>query len=268
MNRFDLYELAAQAPVQQARFLAALHGAGATLLAEDFSGPAAIARAWLTLSPDHRAIAVDRDPEPLDHAAERLAQAHAGTMLDRLTLLNTDVIAAKYRADIIAALNFALCELPTRPKLMTYLRHALFRLEARGILVADLYAGASALVPGVTRQTIHTDDGPILYEWEQRHADPLTGLVTDAMHFTLPDGTTLRDAFLYHWRLWSIPELRDAMREAGFRRTEVHTTLGAAIDETGHVLVHPSSTDDHPHEPSELDDDDLESLVAYVVARA
>ena len=267
MNRFDHYEIAAQAPAHQARFLAALHGAGANVLAEDFSGPAAIARAWLTLSRDHHAIAVDRDPEPLDHAADRLTRTHAGAMLDRLTLLNTDVLSAKYRADIIAALNFAVCELHSRPELMTYLRHALLRLEARGILVADLYAGASSLIPGVTRQTIETDDGSIVYEWEQRDVDPLTGFVTNAMHFTSPDGTPMRDAFVYRWRLWSVPELRDAMREAGFRHTEVHTTLGGAIDEEGRVHVRPASSDDRPDEASELDDEDLESVVAYVVGR-
>jgi hypothetical protein len=268
VNRFDLYELAAQTPLHQARFLAALHGAGATVLAEDFSGPAAIARAWLTLSEDHRAIIVDRDPEPLDHAADRLSRAHGGAMLERLTVLNDDVLAAKYRADVIAALNFAVCELRTRAELMTYLRHGLLRLEARGILVADLYGGASAMIPGVTRQTIDTDDGPIVYEWEQREVDPLTGMVANVMHFTLPDGAPLREAFVYHWRLWSIPELRDAMREAGFRRTEVHTALGGAIDEEGNLLVRAASSDDRPDEPSELDEDELESVVAYVVGRA
>lgn len=268
MNRFDLYEIAAQAPPEQARFLSALHGAGATVLAEDFSGPAAIARAWLALSQDHRAIIVDRDPEPLDHASDRLAREMGGAMLDRLTVLNEDVLAAKYRADVIAALNFAVCELHTRRALMTYLRHALLRLEARGILVADLYAGASAMVPGITRQTIETDAGTIGYEWEQRAVDPLTGLVDNAMHFTLPDGTRMADAFVYRWRLWSIPELRDAMREAGFSHTEVHTTLGGAIDGEGNLFVRAASSDERPNDASEIDEEETESVVAYVVGRA
>ena len=267
INRFDLYEIAAQAPQHQARFLASLHGAGASMLAEDFAGPASIARAWIALGDDRRAIAVDTNAEALDHAAERLGGAMGGAALERLTPLNTDVLSARYRADVIAALNFAICELHARSDLLTYLRHALLRLEARGVLVADLYAGATAMFLGSTEQSIDTGHGVVRYTWEQRGVDPLTGLVTNAMHFVLPDGTALRDAFVYRWRLWSIPELRDAMREAGFRSTEVHTSLGGAIDENGSVLVRAASSDERPGTPSELDDEELESLVAYVVGR-
>ncbi len=276
INRYDLYELAAQSPAHQARFLGALHAAGtdpgagppARVLAEDFAGPASIARAWLDLADDHRAIAVDIDPEPLDHAQHRLARARGGAVLTRLTIFNTDALSAKYRADIIAALNFSVCEIHSRPALLTYLRHALLRLEARAILVVDTYAGATALLPGSTSQAIETDDGPVTYTWEQRHADPLTGLVTNAMHFTLPDGAEVRDAFVYHWRLWTVPEIRDAMRDAGFRSTEVHTTLGAALAEDGSLLVHPDSTDADPAHHAEMHDEELESFVAYVVGRA
>ncbi len=150
---------------------------------------------------------------------------------------------------------------------MTYLRHALLGLEARGILVLDVYGGASAMIPGVTEQALETDDGDVLYAWEQRETDPLTGIVRNAMHFRLPDGTEARDAFVYHWRLWTVPELRDAMREAGFASTEVHTSLGGAIDADGNLLVHAASTDAEP-ESEAMDDEDLESFVAYVVGRA
>lgn len=274
INRYDLYELAAQSPRQYAAFLEALHRAGGgvgaagvgLVLAEDFCGPASIARAWLTLGEDHRAIAVDRDPEPLEHAEDRLSREMGGAALTRFTTINEDVLSARYRADVIAALNFAVCELHTRAALMTYLRHILLRLEARGVLVLDLYAGASAMMPGVTEQTIETDDGEILYTWDQRDADPLTGMVVNTMSFRLPDGSEVPDAFVYRWRLWSVPEVRDAMREAGFASTEVHTSLGGAIDETGRLLVHPASADADP-ESEALDDEELESFVAYVVGR-
>ena len=29
------------------------------------------------------------------------------------------------------------------------------------------------------------------------------------------------DAFVYRWRLWSLPELTEALREAGFRRAQI-----------------------------------------------
>ena len=32
----------------------------------------------------------------------------------------------------------------------------------------------------------------------------------------------MKNAFVYDWRLWSIPETRDAMKEAGFSDTAVY----------------------------------------------
>ena len=268
VTRYDLYELAAQLPGVQARFLHAVHGGSPETLAEDFSGPASAARAWLALSPDHRAIATDADAEPLDHAERRLSETQGGAALERFMANHTDVMSAQGRADIIASLNFAMCELHTREMLLTYLRHALFRLQPRGVLVADVYGGASALLCGTVEQVIDTDDGELVYTWEQRAADPLTAQVQCAMHFALPDGTVCEDAFVYDWRLWSVPELRDAMREAGFPQTEVYTSLGEAMTEDGELIVAPTLSDADPEAEWEMEEGAEEAFVAYVVGRA
>ena len=42
------------------------------------------------------------------------------------------------------------------------------------------------------------------------------------IHFELEDGTTIRKAFSYDWRLWTIPEIRELMVEAGFEETDVY----------------------------------------------
>ncbi len=256
MNRFDLYELAVQAPELQARFLRALHGGAPLTLREDFAGPAAIARAWLALDPRHHAVAVDADPEPLAHARDRLHSAGPEAMR-RMNFVNDDVRACRAPADIIAAFNFGACELHARADLLAWLRGARESLNQRGILVCDLYGGAEAHLPGQTDQSLNTPDGPATYTWEQRDADPLTGRVRNAMHFRLPDGTPLRDAFVYDWRLWSVPELRDALREAGFAHTEVHTSYGGAISDALNPV---------PRAHEEFDPVD-DTFVAYVVAR-
>ena len=36
------------------------------------------------------------------------------------------------------------------------------------------------------------------------------------------DGTRLRRAFRYEWRLWTVPEIRELLAEAGFTHTEVY----------------------------------------------
>lgn len=264
LTRYDLYELVVQIPSIQARFLRAIHGGAPRVLAEDFSGPASIARAWLELDADHHAIANDRDPEPLEHAKLR-AQEQLEDGIARFTLRTTDVMAAGDHADIIAAFNFAACELHERAALVTYLRRALYRLNANGVFVADLYGGVDAYSPGESTQTVKTDAGSVKYTWEQRDADPLSGRVCNAMHFAGPAlKKEMRDAFVYDWRLWSVPELRDALREAGFKKTEVYADYGGAMDDEGNLIVRPASWDGAV---GQLGDQLEENWVVYVVGR-
>ena len=219
----------------QARFLRALLGAD---------------RAFLALDPDHSAICVDLDAQALDRLTEMLDPA----LRPKLTTRNINVFDAHDPVDILAALNFSLCEIHERERLVRYLRNAKERLNPGGIFVADLYGGADAMAIGESEEE-HADG--LRYIWEQRAANPLTGRVVNAMHFHLPTGETLRDAFVYDWRLWSVPELRDAMADAGFYSSEVHNRLGGAVDDEGALHTLPVT------DPEELD----ETFVVYVVAR-
>ncbi len=252
---FDLYERAAQSPDMQARFLRALHGgrAGETVtLAEDFCGTGAVSRAWVALDPAHRAVCADRDPEPIARLRERAAGD------DRIIVLQSDVLDVNEPAGVIAVLNFSICEIHTRPALVRYLSHTRGRLVdeagAPGALVLDIYGGIDAMCRGESEIELR---GGVRYVWEQREADPLTGMVENAMHFFPRGAKPIRDAFVYRWRLWSVPELRDALAEAGFARVAVYDRLGDAIDTDGAVHVEPIV------DPGELD----ENYVVYLAAR-
>ncbi|HYE60668.1 MAG TPA: hypothetical protein VD997_01615 [Phycisphaerales bacterium] len=251
MDRFDYYELAVTSAEPLARFLMALHGRGARVLGEDFSGTAALSRGWLGLDRRHRAVAVDLDGPTLVRIPRSL----------RLAKVQGDVLKVRDKADIIGATNFPVCYWHTRGELVKYLRHVRSRLNRGGVFVADLYGGPTALVPGRRSKRIPLGPGRVLhYTWHQRSVDPLTMRVLNSIHFRVSvDGKTvetIRDAFTYDWRLWSIPELRDAMSEAGFRSTEVHDRMGAAIDHEGRV--HVRAVEEH-----EIDAD----FVVYVVGR-
>jgi hypothetical protein len=270
LNRFDLYELCVQSPAMEAAFVEAVHGGSCRTLGEDFAGPAGIARAWLTRSPDHRAVVADRDDEPLRHAVRKLTAGVSGgeaeRLLERFTVRERDVLEVGDRVDAICALNFAACELHTRERLVTYLRHALFRLEPGGVLVLDLYAGPNALVTGESEQVIELDadenqavggtggadgagDGPaLLYRWRQVEADATTARVRNAIDFGVLDRAgrvvaEMPDAFSYDWRLWGVAELREALRDAGFRSTEVYESYAEVMDGSGNLVVQPVSSD-------------------------
>lgn len=264
-NRYDLYELCVQDPRMQARFLRAVHGGDARVLCEDFCGPASIARAWLAIDEDHSAAAVDRDTEPLEHA--QLRAYDQGFALDRLRLLAADVREAREPSHIIAAFNFAVCELHARADLLAYLRGVRARLAAAGvggIFAADLYGGPNAFEQGSQELVLESPwGGDVVYEWEQRRADPFTARVVNAIHFTLPDGSVMRDAFRYDWRLWSVPELRDALIEAGFRKTEVYESYGDAMDEEGNVYPVAAS-----ERAGDVDPDGRGDYVVYIIGRA
>src|SRR5688572_26765190 len=103
-DRFDLYEACAQDPQRDVGLLRAIHGGSPRLLGEDFSGAGAIAREWARLVPGGRALAVDADPEPLQRLRGRRGVA----------VQQRDVRRATGRAEVVAALNFAVCELHAR----------------------------------------------------------------------------------------------------------------------------------------------------------
>lgn len=242
MDRFDLYELCTQTPARDVELLRALHGGRPRVLGEDFAGTAALARAWVKAVRGGRAIAVDRDGEPLARATRaKSVECHVA-----------DVRRVSRKVDLLVALNFSLCEWHERRDLVAYLRHARRRLARGGCFVADLYGGEGAFTRGKLRETHRGPRGErIFYEFEQREADALTGRVVDALHFEVTPArgrgatprdrrrTRFKDAFLYDWRLWSPAELRDALHDAGFAQVEFHSRFEHARDGSGRVHVRP-----------------------------
>lgn len=241
MDPYQLYELCVTDPPKLTRFLAAVHGGTRKsprpplTLREDFSGSAAVARYWAALDPKRRAIAVDSDAKVLERAKAPGVRTIA-----------SDAARCRARADIISATNFPIGYWHTREELVAYLRAARASLNPRGVFVCDLYGGRTAFTaPIATRRVFPVPTGGrVDYTWRQREADPISGLVTDTLSFIYhkkPWGPReiYRDAFVYHWRLWSIPELSDAMHEAGFAKVEVYDRLGDAIDGDGRLYVRP-----------------------------
>lgn len=241
LDRFDLYELCAQAPARDARMLAAIHGNSPTILGEDFCGAAAISCEWCRLINGARAVAVDMDPEPLSRIRPT----------PRLRTVRSDVMRAPLspKLDIIADLNFSICELRDPGLLARYLRRSRARLKRNGVFVCDIYGGSDAFLTGRIRETKPGPSGErVTYSWEQRTADPLTGRVVNAMHFRVGPpkdrpgafaAYSIKDAFVYDWRLWGVPELRDALALAGFGLTEVYSRFADASDGRGNLYALP-----------------------------
>jgi SAM-dependent methyltransferase len=233
------------------------------ILGEDFCGTAALSRAWCRLDPQARAVGIDLDDEVLSIA--RAAVESDARLGGRVILRRQDVRRAKDDADVIAVQNFSIGELHDRRSLVAYLRRCSLRLRACGCFACDVYDGDDKYVIGEIHDRFKGPSGTrIDYAWEHRDADPLTAMVTCAMHFAVYAGersrkpdAVLRDAFVYRWRLWSVPELRDAMLEAGFVETQVFPRSPGAMLGTGEVAVDPIV------DPLEIDS----AFNVYVVGR-
>lgn len=238
----ELYRWATQDPATQAAVLAAIYrrlraDREPLCLREDFAGNAADSVAWVDAGCDRRAVAVDLDPPTVAHAVAR-ARRLLGPRADRIAFHVADVHAlqppAVAAADVLSVLNFSIGYFHQRDALCRYLRHARRALAADGVLVLNCFGGADAMAARIDRHTIEpgreagSKPLPVFdYLWEQRRFDALRARLECRIHFELPDPAAvggvrrIADAFRYEWRLWTLPELLEAMREAGFRRAQV-----------------------------------------------
>jgi hypothetical protein len=137
----------------------------------------------------------------------------------RVKLVEGDVLEVGGEpVDVTAAFNFSYFLWKTRDELRRYFERARASLLPEGLFVLDAYGGADAQRPSLERRKVEG----FTYVWDQHSFDPISHHVTNFIHFEFSDGSKLRRAFRYDWRLWTIPELRELLGEAGFRRTEVY----------------------------------------------
>lgn len=227
-DRHRLYELAVQSPEAEVDFVdrtyRRLRGRSARWLREDFCGTAAVACAWVQRRRLNHALGVDLDPEVLGWGRRHNLAALTPGQRRRLELLEGDVLALGSRPmDIVLALNFSYWLLSGRQALRDYFARVRAALAADGIFVLDAYGGYDSY--RVITEERHLEDpglGPFTYIWDQAAFDPVSGRLVCHIHFDFPDGSRLDRAFSYDWRLWSLPEIRELLAEAGFSRVTVY----------------------------------------------
>lgn len=187
-------------------------------LREDFCGTANVSGEWVKGDPKRRAIGVDLDPAVLQWARDNTLPKLTPEQRKRVRLLQDDVLTVKCaRTDVALAMNFSFQVLKTRDLMLRYFRHVREGLVRDGIFFIDLFGGSHAFRE-MRERTRHRG---FSYIWDQARHNPVTGDITCHIHFAFPDGSRLNNAFTYDWRLWTLPELRDIMIDAGFREVVV-----------------------------------------------
>jgi SAM-dependent methyltransferase len=221
-DKYVLYGKAVQTPRDDARFLARyfqrITGRSLRVLREDFCGTANILTEFVKLHKDNRGIGIDLDPEPLAWCRQHNVAALTPEQRSRIMLLQQNVILTQRpKADMVAAFNFSYCVMKTRKELLVYFKAARRSLAGGGVFVVDNHGGNE--VPLVGSETWRC--GKFKYTWEVVDFDPMSHHILYQIHFVFPDGSRIKDAFVYHWRLWTLPELQELFVEAGFRNVQV-----------------------------------------------
>lgn len=196
---------------------------------EDFCGTALLSATWVQRSRNHYAWGIDVDEAILEWSREHHLSC-LGKAEDRISLLCGDVMTTRTpQVDIVGAFNFSFNVFKERETLLHYFSTVRETLNDGGILFLDEFGGPESHSKIIDKRHISgatMPDGTPLqsftYIWDQCEYNPLSHEIRCHIHFHFKDGTKLRKAFTYDWRLWTVPELKDLLREAGFARSEIY----------------------------------------------
>jgi SAM-dependent methyltransferase len=231
-DKHVLYQRSVQSPESDARFFTRyfrrLSGRPLRVLREDFCGTALLCCEFARLHRENIAIGVDLDGATLAwgqvHNLARLPPSIRG----RVHLARANVLELrKPEVDAIAALNFSYSVFKTRRELGDYMSVAHASLSRGGVLFLDAWGGGETQFVMQERRRLPG----FTYVWEQAAFDPVTHAILCKIHFEFRDGTRMRNAFTYDWRLWTLPEIRELMEEAGFK--DVHVLWEGTDRKTG-----------------------------------
>jgi hypothetical protein len=188
-------------------------------LREDFCGTATFSCAWIERHRENVAFGIDLDPEPLEWGARNNVAPLSMDQQSRIKLIEGNVLDVGHElVDVTVAFNFSYFLFRTRKEMRKYFRAARATLGPEGILVLDAYGGPEAQ----QSQTEERELDDFTYIWEQHSFDPIHNWGVNYIHFAFPDGSELRRAFSYEWRIWSVPEIRETLEEAGFSKCEIY----------------------------------------------
>jgi SAM-dependent methyltransferase len=224
-DKHELYELSVQDVENEVVFLQdtfrQIRGRDAHLLREDFCGTASACCQWVRQGEAFQAIGVDIDPAVLqwgrDHRLGKLDTVDRA----RVRLVESDVLTVETpKVDVLTAFNFSYFIFDTRDALRDYFKKARAALVDDGVFFLDMFGGPEAQEE-TREKTKHKKHG-FSYIWHQETFHPVTHFIRCHIHFKFRDGSKMKKAFTYEWRLWTAPEILEVLAEAGFSDPKIY----------------------------------------------
>ena len=236
-DKHDLYQRSVQAPEPDIHFIHRIfkreRGRVATHFREDFCGTALLTSYWVGRGKKFTAEGFDIDPEPLAWGRKHNL-APLGAAAKRAVLHQSDVRERSSRKpDVRCAQNFSWWVFKTRTEMLDYCTGVRRDLVKDGLFVMDIHGGPECMEK---MQETTKIEGGFTYVWDQHFFSPVTHDAVNYIHFRFKDGSRLKRAFKYEWRLWTIPEIRDVLMDAGFSRVDVYWEGTSDDGETGNGI--------------------------------
>ena len=222
-DKHALYQIAVQSPEAEVDFCTRLYkkyyGQPPSLFREDFCGTSLISCDWVKRRKANRAYGVDLHGPTLDYARKHNIARLPDHAAARVHLMQKNVLhVTRPKVQIVGAFNFSYFIFKRRTELLAYFKAVRRSLQPKGLFILDAYGGYEA--QEVMEEKTKLDG--FTYVWDQAVYNPIDDHAVCHIHFKFPDGTMMKKAFTYDWRLWTLGGIRETLIDAGFKATEVY----------------------------------------------
>lgn len=224
-DRHLLYQEAVQCPEAELDFVdrVFLKNRGRKLLRlrEDFCGTGHTSCEWVRRRKENVAIGLDLDAPTLKWGAENNASKLNDEQRSRLHMLKSNVLTppkAATNVDAVLAMNFSWWIFTERATMLEYFRAVRRTLKKDGIFFMDIFGGWETFKTLTERRRCKG----FTYVWEQAALNPIDNRATCKIHFDFKKGPMWKEAFIYHWRIWTLPDVSDLLVEAGFKKPVIY----------------------------------------------
>ena len=223
-DKYFYYKKAVQAPLEDIDFFKKTYKSiykkkSPHLFREDFCGTFYIAYHWVKDDPKNKAIAIDKDKNPLNYGKKRHWSQLTTEEQKRLKFLNKDILESNLpKADIISVSNFSYFILKERTLMLRYFKNVRKSLTKKGLFIVDAVGGPAC--EDITEEENQHED--FSYYWDQDFFDPISRRARFYIHFKRKGEKKRLKQFSYEWRLWTLPELKEILKEAGFSKVYIY----------------------------------------------
>ena len=255
-KKYSLYERSVQNPEGDVEFVnekfKEIRGKAPLSLREDFGGTGFLCCEWVKQSQDHRSFVIDLDPEPMEYGKKNRWKKLSQQDQERVSYSQMNVLnATEVSSDVVVAFNFSYFIFKKRKELLDYFSSVRKSLKPGGIFFTDCFGGTECYYP-IEEETKHSD---FKYFWDLDAFNPIDNSVIYHIHFKEKGKPKQKKVFSYDWRMWSLVEIQEILKDAGFRDVVIYWEGDSKDDEGGDGEFYPA-----------LEGEQCESWVVYIAA--